>query len=79
MTQTSSIKAGRIPSLDILTLVAIAFCAYTLGNIFHEGLGHGLVYVLLGGKVVTISSTACSCVADGLTRSAQRIVAAAGP
>jgi hypothetical protein len=79
MAQTSSTNAGRISSLDILTLIAIAICAYTLGDIFHEGLGHGLAYVLLGGKVVTISSTACSCVADGLSRTAQRAVAAAGP
>ena len=79
MAQTSSTNAARISSLDILTLMAIAICAYTLGDIFHEGLGHGLAYVLLGGKVVNISSTACSCVADGLSRTAQRVVAAAGP
>ena len=79
MSQTSSTNAGRISSLDILTLMAIAICAYTLGDIFHEGLGHGLIYMLLGGKVVNISSTACSCVADGLSRTAQRAVAAAGP
>jgi hypothetical protein len=79
MTQTSSSKAGRISSLDILTLIAISICVYTFSDISHEGLGHGLAYVLLGGKVFNISSTACSCAADGLSRSAQRIVAAAGP
>ena len=79
MTQTSSTKAGHISSLDILTLIAISICVYTLSDIFHEGLGHGLAYVLLGGKVFNISSTDCSCVADGLSRSAQRAVAAAGP
>ena len=52
---------------------------YTLTDIFHEGLGHGLAYVLLGGKAVNISSTACDCVADGLSRAALRVVAAAGP
>jgi hypothetical protein len=79
MAQTSSRKADSISSLDILTLIGIAICVYTLGDIFHEGLGHGLAYVLLGGKVFSISSTACSCAAGGLTRTAQRIVAAAGP
>ena len=79
MTQTSSTKSGRISSLDILTLIGIAICAYTLADIFHEGLGHGLVYILLGGKAVNISSTACDCVTDGLSRAAQRAVAAAGP
>ena len=79
MTQTSSKKAGRISSLDILTLIAIAMCVYTLADISHEGLGHGLVYILLGGKAVNISSTACDCVTDGLSRAAQRAVAAAGP
>ena len=79
MAQTSSTKTSRISSLDILTLVAIAICVYTLADIFHEGLGHGLAYILLGGKVVNISSTACDCVADGLSRAALRAVAAAGP
>ena len=79
MTQTSSKKAGHISSLDILTLIAIAMCVYTLADISHEGLGHGLVYILLGGKAVNISSTACDCVTDGLSRAAQRAVAAAGP
>jgi hypothetical protein len=79
MAQTSSTKAGRVSSLDILTLIAIAICVYTLADIFHEGLGHGLAYVLLGGKAVNISSTACDCVADGLSRAALRVVAAAGP
>ncbi len=79
MKQTSSTKAGRISSLDILTLIAIAICVYTLADIFHEGLGHGLAYILLGGKTVNISSTACDCVADGLSRAALRAVAAAGP
>src|SRR5664279_1918779 len=79
MAQTSSTRADHDSSLDILTVIAIAICAYTLADIFHEGLGHGLAYVLLGGKVVNISSTACDCAADGLSRSAQRAVAAAGP
>ena len=79
MAQTSSTRAEHNSSLDILTLIAIAICVYTLADIFHEGLGHGLAYVLLGGKVVNISSTACDCVADGLSRAALREVAAAGP
>jgi hypothetical protein len=79
MAQTSPTKAEHKSSLDILTLIAIAICVYTLADIFHEGLGHGLAYVLLGGKAVNISSTACDCVTDGLSRAALRIVAAAGP
>ena len=79
MTQNSSTKAGRISSLDILTLIAIAMCVYTLADISHEGLGHGLVYMVLGGKGVNISSTACDCVPNGLSRAALRAVAAAGP
>jgi hypothetical protein len=79
MKPNSSTKAGRISSLDILTLIAIAMCVYTLADISHEGLGHGLVYMLLGGKGVNISSTACDCVPDGSSRAAQRAVAAAGP
>ena len=79
MAQTSPTRAEHKSSLDILTLIAIAICVYTLADIFHEGLGHGLAYVLLGGKAVNISSTACDCVADGLSRAALRVVAAAGP
>jgi hypothetical protein len=79
MAQTSSTKSVRISPFDILTLIAIAILAYTLADIFHEGLGHGLAYLLLGGKTVNISSTACDCVADGLSRAALRVVSAAGP
>jgi hypothetical protein len=78
MTQTST-EAEHKSSLDILTVIATAICVYTLADIFHEGLGHGLAYVSLGGKVVNISSTNCDCVADGLSRTALRAVAAAGP
>src|ERR1700690_509886 len=67
MTQTSSTKTGRISSLDILTLIAISICVYTFSDISHEGLGHGLAYVLLGGKGFNISWTACSCAADGFS------------
>lgn len=78
MKQDSPAKTNRNSTLDILTLIAIAVCVYTLSSIFHEGVGHGLTNALLGGKVVNISSTACDCVIDGLPRSSQRVVEAAG-
>ncbi len=79
MTIPSVDKTNHIVSIDILTVIAIALVVFTIQAIAHEGLGHGLVSALLGGKVVNISSTACNCGVEGLPRASQRAVSAAGP
>ena len=47
--------------IDVLTLIAIAIVAYALSNVIHEGLGHGLACVAVGGKPVELSSLHFSC------------------
>jgi hypothetical protein len=46
----------RSPSIDRLTLIAIAAVAYVLANIAHEGVGHGGSCLLLGGQPVALST-----------------------
>lgn len=57
MTETKS-------PLDSLTIGAIAILAYMLGNVLHEGLGHGGACLLDGGKSLVISSVHFECSAD---------------
>ena len=41
---------------DWVTIAAIGVVVYLLKNVAHEGLGHGLTSILLGGKPVALSS-----------------------
>ena len=43
---------------DVLTLVAISALACILGNLLHEGLGHGVIAWLSGAQRLTISTVA---------------------
>ena len=49
---------------DSLTVVAIGILAYMLGDVLHEGLGHGGACVLAGGKPLVLSSVAFECSSD---------------
>lgn len=57
---------------DALTVAALAVFAYMLGNLLHEGVGHGGACVLTGAKAVAISSVSFDCSAEG------RLVSAGG-
>lgn len=46
---------------DPFTVGAIAILAYMLGNVLHEGLGHGGACVLAGAKPLVISSVHFEC------------------
>ncbi len=61
-----------VAPLDPLTVGAIGILAYMLGNVLHEGAGHGGACLLLGGKPLAISSVYFECGADS------RLVMAAG-
>jgi hypothetical protein len=49
---------------DSFTVGAIAILAYMLGNVLHEGLGHGGACVLVGGKPLVMSSVHFECSLD---------------
>jgi hypothetical protein len=57
---------------DPFTVGAIGILAYMLGNVLHEGAGHGGACLLVGGKPLAISSVYFECGADS------RLVMAAG-
>lgn len=49
---------------DAVTVASIAALAYMLGNILHEGLGHGGACLLSGGRPLALSSVDFECSAD---------------
>ena len=55
---------GTTAPLDALTVGAIGILAYMLGNVLHEGLGHGGACVLIGAKPLVISSVHFECSSD---------------
>jgi len=79
LTESANGKASSTsPEVDFLTLLAVTLVVYTASSILHEGIGHGLARVLLGGKIGTIASTACIPAGGELGQSADRLIAAAG-
>ena len=65
-------------ALDPWTLAAIAVVAYAVGNVVHEGLGHGGACVLVGGRPEELNAVFFECSVDGLPSSARRWLAAGG-
>jgi len=53
----------RAPA-DSLTVASIGILAYMLGNVLHEGLGHGGACVLAGGRPLVLSSVNFECSSD---------------
>jgi hypothetical protein len=64
--------------LDRLTLVAIAWLAYTVANVAHEGVGHGGACLVVGGRPVALSAVHFEGDLDRLPPSARRWEAAGG-
>jgi hypothetical protein len=65
-------------ALDPWTVSAIAIVAYAIGNVVHEGLGHGGACVLVGGRPEELNAIFFECSVDGLPSSARRWLAAGG-
>ena len=42
---------------DILTVIAVAACAFVVADLSHEALGHGIVAWLMGAKQIVLSYT----------------------
>ena len=58
-------QSARTPApADSLTVASIAILAYMLGNVLHEGLGHGGACVLAGGEPLVLSSVDFECSSD---------------
>jgi len=55
---------SKASPLDVLTVGSISLLAYMLGNVLHEGLGHGGACLLTGGKPLVISSVHFECSSD---------------
>jgi hypothetical protein len=68
----------RKNALDIPTLLAIGMVAYLVKNVVHEGVGHGGVCLLAGGKAIGISSAWWDGSYDGVSAWAIRGVKAGG-
>ena len=49
---------------DLLTIASIGILAYILGNIIHEGLGHGGACLITGGRPLLITAVNMECSAD---------------
>jgi len=64
--------------LDVATVLAISAVVYVTAAICHEGLGHGLASLLVGGKPLAISTSWFSWDRTGVGPLAVRAVAAAG-
>jgi hypothetical protein len=63
---------------DPVTVLAIAALVYVLAIVTHEGLGHAVTCVAVGGVLRGVSSSWCDCAADALSPWAGRAVNAAG-
>ena len=54
---------GQAPA-DSLTVASIGILAYMLGNVLHEGSGHGGACLLAGAKPLVLSSVHFECSSD---------------
>ncbi len=64
--------------LDPWTVGALAVVAYCIGNVVHEGLGHGGACVLVGGRPQELNAIFFECSIEGLPPAARRWLAAGG-
>ena len=72
-TASQRVKADSlVQHSDAVTVASIAALAYMLGNILHEGFGHGGACILSGGRPLVLSSVHFECSIE------TRLVAAGG-
>ena len=65
-------------SIDLATVIAISVLAYTLGNVVHEGLGHGGATLLLGARPTMFNAIFFNYDESTASRAAQRCISAGG-
>ena len=59
-TNEALIQTEPVPA-DALTIVGIAIIAYILATLLHEAAGHGGTCLVVGGKVLLISTVSMEC------------------
>ena len=69
---------GQQINIDIPTLISISIIAYIIQNILHEFIGHGGAAMLVGGKIISLSTAYLEHDLNSVNESGRRIVAAAG-
>ena len=52
------------PGPDPFTIASIGILAYMLGNVLHEGAGHGGACILVGARPLVLSSVHFECSAE---------------
>lgn len=71
-------RAASEQRSDVLTIAAIAVIVYAVSSVLHEGIGHALTCMAVGGRLQELSSMHVSCSIDDTDRAASRLVSAAG-
>ena len=64
--------------IDILTVISIAIVAFIIQNVLHEFVGHGGATVMVGGKILSLSTAYLEHDLSTAGEQGHRIVAAAG-
>jgi hypothetical protein len=77
-TVLGGLRIGSLPrtSVDVATVAAIGAAAYIAVTVAHEGFGHGLACLAVGGTPSAMSSTELRC--DGPSGTPALVVTAAG-
>ena len=65
--------------LDLLSIISIAVIVYIIQNVLHEFIGHGGATILVGGKLVSLTTAYLQSNLESASSLGRRIVAAAGP
>lgn len=65
--------------LDILSIISISIIVFIIQNILHEFVGHGGATLLVGGKLVSLTTAYLESDLESVSGLGRRIVAAAGP
>jgi hypothetical protein len=55
---------GTVAPPDALTVGSVGILAYMLGNVLHEGVGHGGACLLVGAQPLVLSSVHFECSVD---------------
>jgi hypothetical protein len=74
----SSAPASGEDSIDRATVVAIAVLAYVMGDMVHEGLGHGGAALALGARPTMLNAIFFNYDEATASQAAQRLISAAG-
>lgn len=64
--------------MRLTTLIAMAWVVYSISNLAHEALGHGLACVAVGGVPKALNSVYFDCDESQLSLPSRQVIAAAG-